>query len=338
MKPLRYGSRLVWIFAPAAMAAAILALSFMITPAKPSTERKAVWDAHNALCLQTPLSLYSRDRARLVRGTILDPAGLPVAGADVRCLNSKGLERLLRMGPKLLREWESSDWAEARTVTNAEGVFEFPHLPEGSRMFCFSKPGFAPVTRGLIPVQDGLGARIDATLSKPKQLRLRWSRPQSEIRRIALIPYRWSPAPRIADIQPDATSATFSDLGGPFRKVAVLGLRSNDEENPRVLKIVDLDQTQDADLGDLKLPPSANTDVSIVLDEAEDLETWAKAPAEAHRVFYGMLNPWAAFWREFPSNHRPPRSLTASMPKPATSSSPPDSSTCWWCRARRWRP
>ena len=88
----------------------------------------------------------------------------------------------------------------------------------------------------LIVVQDGLGAQLDVTLARPKELRveLGWSSIVPTAR-FHLIPHRWWPEIVTVPVARGAGSVEFRGLGGPFRKGLIAVSGAGDSSPLRVI-------------------------------------------------------------------------------------------------------
>ncbi|MBX9719018.1 MAG: carboxypeptidase-like regulatory domain-containing protein, partial [Microbacteriaceae bacterium] len=221
-------------------------------------------------------------------------------GALVRSIRIDAVIDLAKAGVRSAEDWALPVEAEART--DADGSYEFPHLPIGARTFCYSanEHGLAPQTKDLIVVQDGLGARLDVTLEKPVALRVQLDSPAAESLRLHLIPHRWWPELITADAAAGETMATFEGLGGPFRKGLVAASCVDPSTPWRIVGRFDLDASNEAKVDLSETAPST----VIEVDAAAGLEPWSKTHTEAERLFWAALSPVAMFW-DVPATNQP---------------------------------
>ncbi|MHB1561483.1 MAG: carboxypeptidase-like regulatory domain-containing protein, partial [Isosphaeraceae bacterium] len=281
----------------AVVLAVLVRLSVAEGSANPSCP---TWRAHHEACHAIPDEAFHRDRFRAVEGRVTDADGQPVAGATVRCVRLESLVGLAaNAGPPSPSGW--SPPIETETRTDAAGRYAFPHLPIGGRTLFYSAPPgrereLAPAVKDLVVVQDGLGARLDVTLTKPARLLVRFRTPTEASMRLYLVPRRWWPELETTTIPAAWRGAEFRHVGGPFRK-GLIAREGRDASSPlRIIGRYDLDRSAEVELWGHEL-----TITRLDLPEAAGIEPWRFEPSTDDRAFYATMSPIPLFWPDSPT-------------------------------------
>ena len=280
-----------------------------------NTTALTIWREHLTRCQSASEETYCYDRFRAVKGRVTDAEGGAIPSVTVRCSRVADLAGLTTVGKMSSDKWIVSIFATNQT--DAEGRYSFPHLPVGAYTFFYAAPGWAPVVKDLIVVQDGLGSVLDVTLDRPRTLRVHpiassiansqpFAMPyyqylETTLRprhvaatfawpRLRLIPHRWWPELPIAEIEVVSGAAKFVNLGGPLKKGLIVA--EIEGEAWRVVGRYNLDEATEAVIG--LSPPASSFDV----DEAAAFEPWNSLSNPTFRSFYSVLSPVALLWSD----------------------------------------
>ena len=248
-----------------------------------------VWERHRDESRRLPEEAYRTDRFRAIHGHVTDGDARPIPGATVRCCRVEALLGLDGHDPLSSSKWSLPTLAEVST--DADGAYQFPHLPVGAYTFFYSAAGLSPAIKELVLVQDGLGRRLTSPSAEPGTLRVLPDRPVAARTRLHLVPHRWWPVSPTAVIESAGGPVEFTGLGGPLSKGLIAAATIEDTSPWRVVGRYDLDESSEVRL-DVSTSPTSPPG----LPESVAFEPWSDFTSSSVRSFYTAISPIPLFW------------------------------------------
>lgn len=251
---------------------------------------RAHWKQHREECLRTPIAEYTKDRSRALRGVVRSSSGEPVSGAVVRCLSLPVLMQFVSQPGFDPDAWK--DFIETETYTDEDGRYTFPYLEIGTRTICVDADGYAPTTRNMVTVQDGMGPRIDLVLEPIESLKLTLDAPAPQDIMVCVVPFQWWPE-LMHGAKADANGVvTFPRVGGAFRKGIVMLSSSADDSGWKPAATFDVERNTEIIVSlQSEFAPSPGD-----LPEIGQIE-YSDTVEDATRQFYALLTPMALMWK-----------------------------------------
>lgn len=270
------------------VAVALIALDDVQSSLSGRSEMQTYWKRHREECLKTPLSEYTKDRSRALRGVVRNAQGEPVADASVLCLSLPLLHVFVSQSQFSTDGWKGL--VEVETRTDAHGRYVFPNLDVGTRTICVDAKGYAPATENMITVEDGMAPRVDVHLEPPKTLRVRSEPAAGKELRVCLLSNQWWPEPMLAVTTGGV--AQFDRLGDAFSRGIVLVESSAEESGWVPAASYDL-----AIANEIVVTPGAPFEASPEnLPEIASMQFPERPLDEATRKFFALHSPMALAW------------------------------------------